>query len=533
MMSIFSLILHGQRSAVALRGALFGSAVFLSVAAHAQTVTVVMQSGLRVIDPIVTTAYMTRDHGYMIYDTLLGVDADFTVQPQMASWQVSDDGKTYTFTLREGLIWHDGAPVTAEDCVASIQRWAQVDAAGQVLMTMVERIQTLDARRFVVQLTEPTTLLLTALSQLTSRTPFMMPKRIAQTPATTPITETIGSGPFKFVASEFQPGLKAVYEKNTAYVPRSEPASWTAGGKLVHVDRVEWVSMPDQMTAVNALQNGEVDYIQEVPFDLLPLIQNRSDLTVQVLDKLGALTYLRLNHLQPPFNNKLLRQAAMAAIAQEDVLKALVGNPDYYRTCAAVFGCGTPYSDAYGSDWVVPARLDEAQRLLKAANYDGAPVVILQPTDIAMLAAQPIVVGAALRRAGFNVVMKSMDWQSVVTLRENPRPVAEGGWSGFSSYSILADSGNPISSSMVAAAGRSSWVGWPDVPEVERLRAQFARAADPAARLAITRQLQKLVIDEVIFVPLGQFLRPSAFSAKLSGVPESPVTIFWGLRKSD
>jgi len=512
------------------------AAALMSVAAttsHAQTVTVVMQSGLRVTDPIVTTAYMTRDHGYMIYDTLLGVDADFNIQPQMAGWQVADDGKTYTFTLRDGLTWHDGTAVTADDCVASIQRWAQVDAAGQVLMTMVEHIQALDKKRFVVQLTEPTTLLLTGLSQLTSRTPFMMPKRIAQTPATTPISEYIGSGPFKFVASEFQPGLKAVYEKNTAYVPRSEPASWTAGGKVVNVERVEWVSMPDQMTAVNALQNGEIDYIQEVPFDLLPLLENRSDIKVQVLDKLGALTYLRLNHQQPPFDNKLVRQAAMAAIGQEDVLKALVGNPDYYQTCAAAFGCGTPYSDTYGEDWVIPARLERAQALLKEANYDGAPVVILQPTDIAMLAAQPVVAGAALRRAGFNVVMKSMDWQSVVTLRENPKPVDEGGWSGFSSYSILADSGNPISSSMVAAAGRSSWVGWPDVPEVERLRAQFARAATDEERKTITRQLQQLVIDEVIFVPLGQFLRPSAFSAKLGGVPESPVTVFWNIKKSD
>jgi len=518
-----------KRAALAsmLAGALAG------VAAHAQTVTVVMQSGLRVTDPIVTTAYMTRDHGYMIYDTLLGVDENFAVQPQMADWQVSDDGKTYTFTLRDGLIWHDGAPVTSEDCVASIARWAQVDAAGQVLMTMVERIAALDAQRFVVQLTEPTTLLLAGLSQLTSRTPFMMPRRLAQTPATTPITEYIGSGPFKFVATEFQPGLKAVYEKNTAYVPRSEAASWTAGGKVVNVDRVEWVSMPDQMTAVNALQNSEVDYIQEVPFDLLPLVENRADIRVQVLDQLGALTYLRLNHTQPPFDNKLVRQAAMAAIGQEDVLKALVGNPTYYRTCAAVFGCGTPYSDAYGEDWVIPARLDRAQQLLKQAGYDGAPVVILQPTDIAMLAAQPIVAGAALRRAGFNVVMKSMDWQSVVTLRESPKPVAEGGWSGFSSYSILADSGNPISSSMVAAAGRSSWVGWPDVPEVERLRARFARAADQDERRAITQQLQKLVIDEVIFVPLGQFLRPSAYRTSLSGVLASPVTVFWNVKKSD
>jgi len=508
------------------------STLATAMPASAQTVTVVMQSGLRVTDPILTTAYMSRDHGYMIYDTLLGMDSNFNIRPQMASWQISDDGKTYVFTLRDGLTWHDGAAVTPEDCIASLQRWAQVDVGGQLLMGMTEHIKALDGKRFEVQLKEPTGLLLSSLAKLSSRTPFMMPKRIAQTPATTPVTEYIGSGPFKFVESEFQPGLKAVYEKNTAYVPRAEPASWTAGGKVVNVDRVEWVSMPDQMTAVNALQNGEVDLIQEVPFDLLPLLQNRSDIKTHVLDKLGSWTYLRLNHLNPPFNNKLLRQAVMAAVAQEDVLKALVGNPDYYQTCAALLGCGMPYGDSYGEELVVPANIERAKTLLKEANYDGTPVVILQPTDIAMLAAQPIVTGAALRRAGFIVEMKSMDWQTVVTQRENPKSTTEGGWSIFSTYSILAATGDPISNDLVAAAGRKSWVGWPDVPEIERLRAQFVRTADPVELKAISAQIQKLAIDEVVTIPLGVFRRSAAYRNILSDVIEAPVTVFWNLKKS-
>jgi len=522
-----------QTSTIYAASILFGVlAASLTASVGAQTVTVVMPSGLRVMDPVVTTARMTGYHGYMIYDTLLGVDEHFNVQPQMASWQVSDDGKTYTFTLRDGLKWHDGVAVTAEDCVASIKRWAQVDVTGQVLMTLVEHIKVMDARRFEVRLDTPTTLLLESFSQMIVRPLFMMPKRIAETPATTPLSEYVGSGPFKFVAEEFQPGLKVVYEKNPDYVPRSEPASWTAGGKVVNVDRVEWVSMPDQMTAVNALQNGEVDYIQEIPFDLLPLVQNRNDIQVQVLDKLGAWTYYRLNHLHPPFDNKLLRQAALAAVGQDDVLKALVGNPDYYQTCAAVMGCGNLYANNYGQDWVVPARLDLARSLLKQANYDGTPVVILQPTDIAMVAAQPVVIGAALRRAGFNVEMKAMDWQTAVTQRDSQKPASEGGWSIFSSYGLLVTSGNPVNNLSLAAGGRKAWIGWPDVPEMEALRARFARAADPAERKAITARLQKLAIDEVVVAPLGQFVIPTAYSTKLSNVLESPITVFWNIKKS-
>jgi len=504
----------------------------LTTSALAQTVTVVMQSGLRVMDPVLSTAYMTRDHGYMIYDTLLGVDADFNIQPQMADWQASDDSKTYVFSLRDGLVWHDGAPVTAADCVASIQRWAQLDGTGQVLMTLVLDITVLDDKRFTVQLTEPTPLLLEGLSKLSSRPAFMMPARIAQTPITSPITEYVGSGPFKFVAAEFTPGLKAVYEKNAAYVPRTESASWTAGGKVVHVDRVEWISMPDAMTAINALQNGEIDFIQQVPFDLLPLVQNRDGIKVEVLDKLGSWTYFRFNHLYPPFDNKLLRQAAMAAVAQKDVLQALVGDPAYYQTCAAVMGCGNPYADAYGEDWVIPARMDLARDLLKRANYDGTPIVLLHPTDIAMLAAQPVVIAAALRQAGFNVDVKAMDWQTVVAQQGNQKSPSEGGWNIFSTFGILATSGDPFGNTTLAAAGRKSWAGWPDVPEIEALRLQFARTTDPAARREITAQIQRLAIDEGVVAPLGQFRVSAAYSTKLSDVIASPVTVFWNLKKS-
>jgi peptide/nickel transport system substrate-binding protein len=426
------------------------------LSAKAETLTVVMQGGLRVMDPITSTAFLTRDHGYMIYDTLLGTDANFKIQPQMADWKASSDGLTYRFTLRDGLKWHDGLPVTAADCIASIKRWAEVDSTGQVLMPMVQSIKAVDDKVFEVVLKERTTLLLEGLSKLSSRPAFMMPKRIAETPAAKPVTEYIGSGPFKLVASEFKPGLKVVYEKNKDYVARSEPASWTAGAKLVGVDRVEWVTMPDAMTSLNALQNGEVDFVQQVPYDLAPMLDNEKNVKVQVLDKLGSWTYFRFNHLYPPFDNKLLRQAAMAAVGQEDVLKALVGNPKFYKTCAAVFGCGNPNGSSYGAEWVIPSNIEKAKALMKEANYDGTPVVLLQPTDVAMLAAQPIVIGAAMRKAGFKVEMKTMDWQTVTTQQGNQKSPAEGGWNIFATYSTLATSGDPLSNTTIGSNGKKA-----------------------------------------------------------------------------
>jgi len=172
-------------------------------------------------------------------------------------------------------------------------------------------------------------------------------------------------------------------------------------------------------------------------------------------------------------------------------------------------------------------------KVYREANYDGAPVVILQTTDLATIATQPIVVGAALRAAGFNVEMRAMDWQTVVTQRVSQKPVSEGGWSLFATASMLANSGNPISNYTLATAGTTSWYGWPDVPEIERLRAAFVRATDPAERKRIAAQIQKLAIDEGVIMPLGQMIRPAAYSTKLSDVLESTVTVFWNLKKAN
>src|SRR5271154_2787392 len=331
-------ISHWKRSAVASAVALAALLPQPSLAAG-KTITAVMHSDLRVIDPGMTTAYITRDHGYMVYDTLLATDSHFKIQPQMADWKVSDDKLTYTFTLRDSLKWHDGAPVTAEDCVASLKRWGRNDGMGQKLMDFTASLEATDAKTITLKLKEPYALVLEAIGKPSAVVPFMMPKRMAETPPGQQIKEQIGSGPFKFVASEFQPGVKAVYVKNTDYVPRKEAPSWTSGGKVVKVDRVEWITMPDAQTAVNALQSGDIDFMETTPYDLVPVLSANKDLHIETLNKLGFHTIGRMNFLYPPFDNVKIRRAAFLAMNQKDVLDALVGNSEYYQLCGAVFGC--------------------------------------------------------------------------------------------------------------------------------------------------------------------------------------------------
>jgi len=528
-----SLTLGRARTTQTLCAALSLSAMMLLASpAAAQTVSAVMQSPLRALDPIVSSAAISNTHGYMIYDTLLGLDADYKVQPQMADkWDVSADGKTYTFTLRDGLKWHDGAPVTAEDCVASIKRWGALDGMGQVLLSLVNEIKAVDDKTLVLTVKTPTDVVLTSLAKIGTRTAFMMPKRIAETPITGQIKEHIGSGPFKFVASEFKPGLKVVYEKNADYVPRSEPASWTAGGKVVNVDRVEWVTMPDPLTTVNALLNGEVDYVEVLPYDLVPMVEANKDVKIDIQNKLGLWTYMRFNFLNPPFNNRLVRQAAMYAVGQKDILTAITGDPKYYSTCAAVFGCGTPFESKYGSDILIEPNIEKAKELLKEAKYNGEPVVILHPTDNSQVSSQPIVIAAALRKAGFNVDLQSMDWQTLTTRRANNKPLAEGGWSIHTTTGPLIGITDPLLNQTVAASGAKAWFGWPNVPAIEELRTKFSVTTDHAEMKKLAEEIQKQVIDEGVVVPMGQIIIPAGYSTKLSNVPAAPVALFCGVKK--
>jgi peptide/nickel transport system substrate-binding protein len=504
--------------------------------AAGKTLTAVMHSDLRVIDPGITTAYITRDHGYMVFDTLVATDSSFKIQPQMADWKVSDDKLTYTFTLRDGLKWHDGAPVTAEDCVASLQRWGRVDGMGQKLMDFTASIEATDPKTITLKLKEPYGLVLESIGKPSSYVPFMMPKRLAETPPGKTIPEQIGSGPFKFVQAEFQPGVKAVYEKNKDYVPRKEAPSWTSGGKVVKVDRVEWITMADAQTAVNALQSGDIDFMENPSFDILPVLAANKEIKIETLNKLGFQTLGRMNFLYPPFDNPKVRRAAFMAMNQKNVLDALVGNPEYYKTCGAVFVCGTPLATEEGSEPLVKGNgMAEARRLLAASGYDGTPVVIMAPGDVVTLKAQPIVAAQLLRDAGFKVDVQATDWQTVVGRRASQKPPKEGGWNMFFTNWVGADVMNPVVNVSISGKGKNGgWFGWPDDPKMEEMRDAFARASSPQEQKEIAAEIQKEVFDQVIYIPLGQYFAPSAWRKSLTGVLDGPATpVFWNIEKAE
>lgn len=517
----------------ALAAALPLALALLAPSALAQsTLRVVMHSDLKIVDPIWTTAYITRNHGYMIYDTLFATDASGKVQPQMVDrWTVSQDGLVYTMTLRDGLMWHDGAPVTAEDCVASIRRWGAKDAIGQKLMTFVKDLQVVDAKSFRINLHSPTGLVLGGLGKPSSAAPFMMPKRVAETDPNTQITDFTGSGPFVFRRDEWKPGDRAVYVKFDRYRPRAEPPSGMAGGKVVRVDRVEWRVIADQQTAVNALIAGEIDMIEQPAHDLMPVMKKDAKLKLVDTNPLGNQYAFRFNSTAKPFDNPKVKQALLYAFNQEDFLKAVIGDPAYYKVCKAMFVCGTPLETTKGTEGLLESNFVKARELLKEAGYDGTPIVLMHSTDLQVLTNLAPVAKSLMERAGFKVEMISMDWQSVVARRAKKDPPGAGGWHAFLTSWVSADVLNPVMTAFLNSSCEKALFGWPCDAEMEKLRDQYARETDPGKQKAIAEAVQVRWAQNPGHVFLGQWYQPAAMRRNVNGVVAAPVTVFWNLTK--
>ncbi len=507
------------------------AAALIPFSAQAQTIRAVMHADIKIIDPIWTSAYNVRNYGYMVYDTLLAVDENLVVKPQMLEgWKISDDKLTYTFTLRDGLKFHDGAPVTSADCIASLQRWAPKDAMGQKLFALVKELKPVDDKTFVMVLKEPYGLVLESLGKPSSTVPFIMPKRVADTPNNVQISDPTGSGPFVFRKDLWRPGEKTVYDKFKDYKPRSEPASGLAGGKVVNVDRVEWLNITEAQTAVNALLAGEIDYIDQPEIELLPLLAQDKSIVIESYNKLGTQLNVRFNTLHKPFDNAKIRQAALYALNQKDFLVAGFGDVKYYMECKALFICGTSLATDKGFEDKLNSDFAKSKEILKQEGYDGTPVVLLYPTDTQTGRLTPIL-KSLLERGGFVVDMQAMDWQTVLSRRARKETPEKGGWHAFITTWVAADLLDPIRTSYIAATCEKANVGWPCDPQIEKLRDAFARATDEAERKNLAAAIQVRASEYPMYANLGQFVMPAAKRNTISGQLSGPVPMFWNMKK--
>ncbi|WP_298987171.1 ABC transporter substrate-binding protein [uncultured Roseibium sp.] len=492
-----------------------------------------LNGDVNTLDPIATTNFTIRNAAYLMYDTLFALDADYKVQPQMAEGAtISDDGLVHTITLRDGLKFHDGTDVTAEDAVASIKRWGSVDGLGRILFGKLKSIEAVDDKTLVLTLNEPWGLVLDALGKISSNVPVIMPAEMAATPASEPIAVPIGSGPYRLLPDEWVPGSIVVFEKFDDYVPRSEPASMAAGGKVAHFDRVELQYIPDTATAINALIIGEIDWIEEIPADMLMAFDDTEEAKTLAARQSGNSMQLVVNHLNPPFDNPKIRQALQYAIEQQPFLQAAYGDAtDRYLECASVFFCDTPYASDVNTERVLTRDPQKAKALLEEAGYDGTPVLLMHVTDISTHDIYYSVLKSMLEEAGFNVEVQPADWATVATRRASKEPVADGGWNLFFTGWGFVDQSNPMTNVYVSGDCGEAWFGWACSEELQSLRQQFANASSDEERKKLATRMQELAHDLVSYVPVGQAFPSIGIATNLDGYIESPVPFFWNLKR--
>jgi len=496
----------------------------------------VPNADLQTLDPINTTAGVVQSHAHMIYDQLFGRDAQMRPQPQMVgAYSVSDDALVWRFTLRDGLAFHDGAPVTAEDVVASLRRWGARDPHGRQILAITTSLEPqADGKTVVWTLNRPYGLMLDALSKPAGNMPAIMPARIAATDPFTAIRETIGSGPFIFSRDEWVPGSTVVYRRNPNYVPRSEPASGTAGGKVVHVDRVEWQNIANVQTSTLALIQGEIDYIESPGVDFLPMLQRRGMRIIRT-NTLGAPGMIRMNHIHPPFNDPRVRQALMLLVNQEEILQGMFPDPALYQVCHAFFVCGSPQETMAGVPEGLgsPAARERARQLLRESGYDGTPIVMMDPTDNPFVHTATLVLAQQMQSVGFRTDVQATDFASMAGRRANRRPPSEGGWHiGLTFWNGLGAS-DPVGNVPMQASCERAWPGWPCDAAHQALIDAFPYAANATERKRILDELHTSAYNLVPYVPYGQWYLPSAVTPRISNVLAMPgIIIAWNIQKA-
>jgi len=500
-------------------------------AASDKTLRAVVNADLKIIDTTWTTAYITIRHGYLVYDTLFALDSKFQPKPQMVeSFSVSPDNMIYSFTLRAGQKWHDHTPVLASDCVASLKRWAQRNAMGQHMTAAMDGYEVVDDRTFRIKLNKPFGLVTEALAGAEAPA-FMMPARIANGPVDQQITDPTGSGPFVFKRDEWAPGNKTVYVRNADYIPRSEPPDYLAGGKIPKLDRVEWLYIPDNNTALAALQAGEIDYFESPPLDFIALMKSDPDLKVLIIDRLGVQMMMRPNTLYPPFNNYKARQALLYLTDQSQAMQAVVGDESLYIPyCPTYFMCNSDNQTSAGS--VPKVNIEKARQLLKEGGYNGEPLVILQPTDRPQYSAAVTVMIDSLRKAGVNVDVQALDWSTITARRARKDPPDKGGWNLFVTSAGGPDVSSPMASIWFNSACAKANVGWPCDEELVALVDKWGREPDPAKRHAMIDTIQARAFVSVPYVVIGQYFQPIAFRANIKGVLECGVPVYWNIEKT-
>ncbi len=461
------------------------------------SVKIVSQASINSLDPVWTSAYVTIAVAQHMFETPFGWDSSLTAQPRMVeSWEVSSDNLKYTFTLRDGLLFHDGRQVTAEDAVASINRWLSWSRGTSSMMksfAVEDPLAVVDEMTFSLQLKEPYGSVISSFG-LPHATPVIMPKDVVGGRiASEVVEEWVGSGVYKF--DTWEPGHQVVLDRHASYTPRSEAGDHLVGETVAYIDKLTWLEVPDEETKIAGLETGEWDVVDGAGFDFFKRLKANPDMVIPQY-KPGHRSFFILNGSIPPFSDVKARQAVQAAVDIEQVMASL-GDRDLWILCPAIYYCGTPLETHVGQEFYNEKNMEKAKQLLADSIYDGSELYMMNPTDYATITPLGFILKPLLEDMGFKVDMPAQDWSSVVA---NINQAADQ-WNALTSWGVHWASGEPISDSVIP--GTRPWNA--KVPILADLRLQYAETVDPVKQKQLVDQIQLEVYKNVPSIYLGQW----------------------------
>jgi peptide/nickel transport system substrate-binding protein len=498
-----------------------------------RTLRFIPNADLAWFDPSFWPFLETRNHAMMVYDTLFATDAEGRIQPQMAEGhRVEDDGRTWTIRLREDLAFHNGEPVLARDCVASILRWGNHAAMGQSLLAATQELVAADDRTIVFRLGQRFPLLSAALGSQAMQVCAIMPAWLLEGMDFLAITQVVGSGPYRYLADERVPGKRLAYARNAAYVPRATGTpSFLAGPKHAHFDRVEWLPMGAE-AAQEALQSGRADWWQSPPAAAHPALAANPALVLALHDRAGFMGTLRLNHLVPPFSTPAACRALLPAIDQAAFMQAASGaGPEFRRDGVGFFCPESPMASQAGIGALrSPPDLAAARGALEAAGALGAPITVLSIADMPAPRAMATMGAEMLRRLGLEVEVVQVPLRNLIARLLRTQPSGAGGWNAVFGYWSGHDMWDPGMHRYLRGEGPSGEVGWPTSDALEAMRRAWLATPDLAVRRTIAAEMQVQAFQDVPYIPLGQWQVPTAYDRRLQGMLQG-YPLFWNLRR--
>lgn len=522
----------GQLPLLAL-GAL-GLATSLAAAqAPTKVLHVVPSADVAELDPTRAANQIGRIYSQMVFDSLFALDHTLSPKPMMAEREeVSSDGLTYRFTLRTGLRFHDGSPVTTRDVVASLERFMNGGSVGGQLKSRLASMSIVNPREFVLVLKQQFGMVEYVLGGAGAPMAGIMREVDAKRADNVAMTNPIGSGPFRYVASARVSGQRVVFDRNPDYPARAEPPDGAAGARVVKVERVEWNIIPDPTTAANALATGEADFWDTVTPDLIPFLKGRG-VTVRRTASLPAVVWIRPNFELPPFDNVKARQALALAFDQEEFMQAVAAGAGWSR-CYSFSVCGSTLGTEAGADYYRKQDLQRARHLLAEAGYKGEPVVIVGTPQLPIINAVSQIMAQRLRDIGVNVDLQMGDWANVYKRVNTPHLTGRDAWNLVGTYSLGGTWFNPLTNvALDTSCGPTTTasMGMPCDPEGEKLRQDVLAAPDDAARRASFETFQKHLWSFIPYIPGGQFDINNAYRSNVSGVLDGYVINYWNIEK--